>query len=210
MPQAQLSGLGLATGSGPVASPLSWAPGRTELVRQQPVALVRSLLPDPPARTHWPRCIARCLDSPGLGQRKEEVPRCRPPRGRASNPREHFPSVPSHLLYACLASSLGTCGTGLCRPGCSAEGASWLDQGSAASPPAPRPPLTGFGIHSLCSQGTLEGRWENPIIFKKKKEDATRRKLQTSGFSSSPPSERQTRGGRASVTAKPGGPGLIA
>lgn len=122
-----------------MAPPCHGPLGGLDLSGSSPSALIRSLLPGPPARTHWPRCIAHCLDSPGLGRRKEEVPRCRPPQGRASDPGEHFPSV-SSLLYACPASSLGTCGTGRCHPRCSAEGgALCLDQGAQLSPPACHP-----------------------------------------------------------------------
>lgn len=107
---------------GPVGPTLCHRPlGGLSLSGSSPVALIRSLLPGPPARTHWPRGIAHCLDSPGRGQPWPWTAggggsEMQATQGRASNPGEHFPSVSSCLLSACPASSLGTREAGLCHP----------------------------------------------------------------------------------------------
>lgn len=187
MPQAQPSALGLATGSGPVGPTLCHGPlGGLNLSAAAPVALIRSLLPGP-ACPHTLASVHRPLlgqswpwTAEGRGSEMQATP------GQGRQPRKTLPACPFPPSI-CPSSVLGNMWDRALPP----QGAvlrdlcGWI-KGAQLSPPAPRPPFTGFGIHSLCSQGTLEGKWENPIIFKKKKEDTTRRKRQTSRFSSSP------------------------
>lgn len=168
------------------------------------MALIRSLLPGPPARTHWPRDIAHCLDSPGLGQRKEEVPRSGHPRAGLATPENtsHL-SLPTYMPVQ--RPPWEHVGQGSATPGCSAEGGGLcLDQGAQLSPPA-RHPSRALG----CLPSAAKEHWkENGKSNNRYKEKGRHYQKKTADlrFSSSPGPRRGRQGGRRpfSVAAKPG------